>query len=357
MDASEGPLAAPGMNDQSRGQSHDTPASRHIDTVMNQKTGLPAASMLRRAIHAGVVVFLAAVVLYGLLAAHSLHDTLAKLDVGLLAWVLGCSVLNYLLRFMRWHMFLGHLGSRPALGTSLLIYLAGYAFTTTPGKSGEAVRSWWLRAHDVRLDDSLGALIMERLCDLAAVLLLALLCLSLLGAGQGILLIGAASGCLLFALSLRPVWLAALGKRLEGRTGLMVRLVRTAIDAILRAWRLVTPSMLGMGLLTGLVAWAAEGWGLYLLVHAIHPGIAPGLVIGIYAASLLAGAISMIPGGVGGAEGAMVLLLGAIGLGSTQAMGVTMVSRLATLWFGVVVGVLCCLVHLLQHRMRGIHES
>jgi uncharacterized protein (TIRG00374 family) len=239
----------------------------------------------------------------------------------------------------------------------VVIYLAGYAFTTTPGKSGEAVRSWWLRDHGVRLDDSLGALIMERVCDLVAVLLLALLCLSLLGAGQGILLIGAASGCLLFAMSLRPVWLAALGKRLEGRNGLMVRLVQAAIDAILRAWGLVTPSMLGIGLLTGLVAWAAEGWGLYLLVHAIHPGIAPGLVIGIYAASLLAGAISMIPGGVGGAEGAMVLLLGAIGLGSSQAMGVTMVSRLATLWFGVVVGASCCLVYLLQHRMRGIHES
>jgi uncharacterized protein (TIRG00374 family) len=345
------------MNDQSHEPSHDASSSQLAATAMNQKAAPPATRMLRRAIHAGVVVFLAAMVLYGLLAAHSLHDTLAKLDGGLLVWVLGCSVLNYLLRFMRWHMFLGHLGTRPALGTSLVIYLAGYAFTTTPGKSGEAVRSWWLRDHGVRLDDSLGALIMERVCDLVAVLLLALLCLSLLGAGQGILLIGAASGCLLFAMSLRPVWLAALGKRLEGRNGLMVRLVQAAIDAILRAWGLVTPSMLGIGLLTGLVAWAAEGWGLYLLVHAIHPGIAPGLVIGIYAASLLAGAISMIPGGVGGAEGAMVLLLGAIGLGSSQAMGVTMVSRLATLWFGVVVGALCCLAYLLQHRMHSIHES
>ena len=324
---------------------------------MTQKAELLAGKSLRRAIHAGVVVFLAAVVLYGLFAAHSLHDILASLDKKLIAWVVGCSVLNYLLRFMRWHIFLGHLGARPPLGTSLLIYLAGYAFTTTPGKGGEAVRSWWLRAHGVELDDSLGALVAERLCDLAAVLMLALLCLSLLGAKQGMVLFGATAGCLLFALSLRPVWLAALGKRLEGRTGLMVRLIQTAIGAILRAWRLVTPSMLGMGLLTGLVAWAAEGWGLYLLVHAVHPGIAPGLVIGIYAASLLAGAISMIPGGVGGAEGAMVLLLGAIGLGSSQAMGVTMVSRLATLWFGVVVGASCCLVYLLQHRMHGIHET
>lgn len=345
------------MKNQPREQSHDTNTSRHSGIALNQKAALPAARILRRATHTGIAVFLVAMVLYGLLAAHSLHGTLAKLDGGLLAWVLGCSVLNYLLRFMRWHVFLGHLGTRPALGTSLLIYLAGYAFTTTPGKSGEAVRSWWLRAHDVQLDDSLGALVMERICDLAAVLMLALLCLSLLGARQGILLLGATSGCLLFALSLRPVWLAALGKRLEGRTGLMVRLVQTAIGAILRAWRLVTPSMLGMGLLTGLVAWAAEGWGLYLLVQAIHPGIAPGLVIGIYAASLLAGAISMIPGGVGGAEGAMVLLLGTIGLGSAPAMGVTMVSRLATLWFGVVVGALCCLVYLLQHRMHSIHES
>lgn len=340
------------MNDQNHGQPHDAPAPRQAAAAMNQQTTPPFGRVLRSAIHSSAVIFVAAIVLYGLLAAHSLHGALASLNGRLLVWVLGCSVLNYLLRFVRWHVFLGQLGPRPTLGTSLLIYLAGYAFTTTPGKSGEAVRSWWLLSHGVRLEDSLGVLVMERLCDLAAVLLLALLCLSLLGAGQGMLLFGAAAGCLLFALSLQPVWLAALGKRLDGRRGLMVRLAQTAIGAVLRAWRLVTPSLLGVGLLTGLVAWAAEGWGFYLLVDAVHQGTTPGLVVGIYAAGLLAGAISMIPGGVGGAEGAMVLLLGAIGLGSGQAMGVTLVSRLATLWFGVAVGALCCLAYLLQNRAQ-----
>lgn len=339
------------MNDQSHEPVQEALAAGQAAATMTQN-GPPFGRLLRKAIHGSVIIFVAAIVLYGLLAAGSLQGTLASLHGSLLVWVLGCSVFNYLLRFVRWHVFLGQLGPRPTLGTSLLIYLAGYAFTTTPGKSGEVVRSWWLLSHSVRLEDSLGVLVMERLCDLGAVLLLALLCLSLLGAGQGLLLFGAAAGCLLFALSLQPVWLAALGKRLEGRSGLMVRLVQTAIGAVLRAWRLATPSMLGMGLLTGLLAWAAEGWGFYLLVEAVHQGTMPGLAVGIYAAGLLAGAISMIPGGVGGAEGAMVLLLGAIGLSSGQAMGVTLVSRLATLWFGVAVGALCCLAYLLQHRAQ-----
>src|SRR5215467_9007762 len=61
---------------------------------------------------------------------------------------LGCllAALNYLVRFGRWHYYLGLLGIRVEPRDSLTVFLAGFALTVTPGKLGEAVKAFLLRA-------------------------------------------------------------------------------------------------------------------------------------------------------------------------------------------------------------------
>ena len=73
-------------------------------------------------------------------------------------------------------------------------FLASFAFTATPGKAGEAVKSVLLRGrYGVPLADGMGVLLVERLGDLLAVLVLAAGGLTLLADAQGYFLI-AASG-------------------------------------------------------------------------------------------------------------------------------------------------------------------
>jgi uncharacterized protein (TIRG00374 family) len=58
----------------------------------------------------------------------------------------------------------------------------------------------------------------------------------------------------------------------------------------------------------------------------------------VYALSMLAGALSFMPGGLGGAEAAMVALLVWKGMPSANAIAATVLIRLATLWFAVAIG-------------------
>ena len=53
--------------------------------------------------------------------------------------VLGLSLLNYVLRFLRWDAYLSHITQIeiPKL-RHFVYYLAGFALATTPGKAGEA---------------------------------------------------------------------------------------------------------------------------------------------------------------------------------------------------------------------------
>ena len=65
-----------------------------------------------------------------------------------------------------------------------------------------------------------------------------------------------------------------------------------------------------------------------------------GIAVFVYAIAMLAGALSFMPGGLGGAEAAMVALLVWGGASSPEAVAATVLIRLATLWFAVVLGVL-----------------
>lgn len=63
--------------------------------------------------------------------------------------------------FLRWHGYLRALGAQVPLGRDLLIYVASFDFTVTPGKAGEAVRSVYLRASGVPWSPGLAALAVE----------------------------------------------------------------------------------------------------------------------------------------------------------------------------------------------------
>ena len=126
-----------------------------------------------------VVSVFAALALYVgssfLTGAGDVLGAVTRIEMRVWTVVLALSLLNYFLRFCRWQWYLAHLGHRLPPLRHLAYYVAGFAFTTTPGKMGEAVRSLYLRPHGVGYADSLAALFVERFLDLLAVLMLSLL--------------------------------------------------------------------------------------------------------------------------------------------------------------------------------------
>ena len=88
------------------------------------------------------------------------------------------------------------------------------------------------------------------------------------------------------------------------------------------------------------LAWAMEGWAFYLLLHWCGFDVSVHFAFFVYAVSMLAGALSFLPGGLGGAEATMVSLLFLKGIDQHSALAITIFIRLTTLWFAVLLGVL-----------------
>ena len=96
-----------------------------------------------------VIVIVLSAAFYGAWAAYGGIGELWA-SVKLLGWtgwaiILGLSLANYLIRFVRWEIYLRQLGNRVPFLANLSVYLAGFGFTTTPGKVGEAVRTVYLK--------------------------------------------------------------------------------------------------------------------------------------------------------------------------------------------------------------------
>ena len=263
----------------------------------------------------------------------------ARVGVATLAIICALSLLNYLLRFGRWDWYLRVMGHRLPLARNLRIYLAGFALTTTPGKAGEAIRSVFLKEQQVPYTDSLAALAVERLADLISVALIAT---------GGIVLFPQYRWLALLVSLVAVAMIVTVQSR--GLRGLLHRLIQHtlpnkfkrsadhAISLLDRASDLMGMQGMLVGVSLGVVAWSAEAYGFWYLVKALGYELPFLLAAAVYALSMLAGAASFMPGGLGGAEVAMGFMLLTLGLSGPDAVSATLICRIATLWLAVVIG-------------------
>jgi conserved hypothetical protein len=253
-------------------------------------------------------------------------------------------------------MYLGAMGQRVPAWANLRIYLAGFALTTTPGKVGELLRSALLLQWAVPLKKSVAAFFSERLSDLLAIVLLALLGLAYHPQGRAWIAIGAA-GLAVALLVLSNQRLLAWFHRSVRGTGRISIALRQISETLIEASRCNTPALLGFATVSSVVAWGAEGLAFHIVLDRMGDPLPLALAVSIYATAMLAGALSFMPGGLGGAEAVMVALLVWQGMDTGTAVAATVIIRLTTLWFAVVIGGAAVAGHALKPRQPGGQSS
>ncbi len=257
--------------------------------------------------------------------------------------VLLLTLFNYLLRFIKWHFFLGLVGVKNfSLIQSARLFLAGFPLAVTPGKVGEALKGVWLQKETgVPTSRGISVVLAERVSDGLGVLLL-----STLGVvayprywpAFAIILSGLI--ILILIIQIRPaaLWLIDQGSRLP----LIKRFSRGLREFYEGSYTLFCPKAILIAVSLGTISWLGEGVGMYLVLLGL--GIAPGwttlsVAVFVLAFSTVIGAVSTLPGGLGAAEasiaGMLTLLLA---LNRDTAAAATLLIRFATLWFAVFLG-------------------
>lgn len=272
--------------------------------------------------------------------------------------VLGLTIWNYALRFVKWQLYLRQLdvvGLSPP--TSALIYLSGFALSITPGKVGELIKSVWLRRLTGAPVDRTAAIVAaERITDAFALLILAGIGATQFTFGRTLLVIAAVGGLFVIGLIYQRRFLEELLERAEGRR-FVGRIVTPAVAFLDASRVLLRPRLLAGAVALGVLSWAGECVAFWLVLGGLDLQLTGHLLLVatfVLAISSIAGALSLLPGGLGVADasvaGMLLLLVTDDRMTRGVAAAATLLIRFATLWFAVLLGALA--LALLQRQWR-----
>jgi uncharacterized protein (TIRG00374 family) len=285
----------------------------------------------------GLAVYLVLAIVSGL---EDLRDALSGFDFFLIPAILGLVSLSYAVRFVRWTYYLRLLKVRVPLRANAAIFAAGLSMTISPGKLGEVLKSVFIKdVAGTPVARTAPAVVAERATDGTGMVLWGLLGALAFSFGPWLLLLFLALTGVGIAV-LRSRRLSLLAEKALRKLPLLDRLAphvgdfHGASNELLAFRPLVVASgisFLGWGLECAAVSLCALGVG------AEEPFL---VVVFVFAVSSLAGAASMLPGGIGAAEAGMAGMFTAVaGLSGGLAVALTFIVRLTTLWFATLLGV------------------
>jgi uncharacterized protein (TIRG00374 family) len=301
--------------------------------------------VLALALGAAVYLILAVLSDLGELAA-ALHN----FDYALIPAILGLVALSYVVRFFRWTYYLGVLKVSVPTGINAAIFTSGLSMTISPGKLGEVLKSVFVRnVSGAPIARTAPAVFAERATDGTGMVLWGFLGAFALDLPPWSMLIFLALAVFGIAV-LRSKRLSLAAERILSKLPLVNRLAPH-----LRVFHGASNELLGtrpllVGTAISFFSWGLECTGVYLCAVGLGVDRPFLLIVFVFALSSLLGVLSMRPGGIGAVEAGLYGQFVAIANLSTGVAGaLTLVIRLATLWFATLLGI--CGLLLVRHLL------
>jgi uncharacterized protein (TIRG00374 family) len=263
---------------------------------------------------------------------------LARIPVSVFALAILCTLSSYFIRFTKWHWMLKQLDIHLPLRQSLDIFFIGLSMSITPGKMGELLKSYLIKKQcQIDISRSASAVFVDRLTDLFSMLVLISVGITLFKQGWLSFILFVA---ILLGITLLLRWQTGSLKLIDWMTSFtfLQKYREPARNLYQNIYALLQGKVFIFSVLISVAAWFMECVSLYVFTQSL--GISLSLIhdIFIFSFGTLAGALSMLPGGLGIAEGSIAGLYMHFHIDKSTAVSITFLIRLVTLWLGVWIG-------------------
>ncbi len=250
--------------------------------------------------------------------------------------------LAYFIRFIKWNFFLRNVDVHLPLKENLFVFFSGLSMTITPAKAGEVWKGWLIREiNGENLSKTVPVVIVDRVTDVMGLIILSFSGILFYKSGIYVLLIL----IIVFTAFIIAIKSETISTRLisilEARAGRYSGDIKDMHEIFQKS--LTSKYLVGMSLLA-VVPWLLECLSIFFVIHGFGQSINLVFSVFIYSFSTLLGAVSFIPGGLGVAEASLSGFLVLFGLSSSIAVGAALIVRLATLWYGAILGFLVYLI-------------
>ena len=246
------------------------------------------------------------------------------------------TTISYVIRFIKWDLFLKRVDIRLNIRDNLFVFLSGFSMVMTPAKVGEVWKCWLIKdINGEKLNKTVPVVIIDRITDVLGLIILAMLGVVyyMKGAYIIIVLLLLFSG---FLIAVRSKTISGkiiffLEKRM-GKYADNIKTMHATFEILMKP-----PTLISMSFLSA-VAWFFECLVMYLTIIGFGQSISITLSTFIFSFASLAGAVSMVPGGLGVAEGTISGIMQYFGIAPAVSVAITIIVRFVTLWYGTIIG-------------------
>jgi uncharacterized protein (TIRG00374 family) len=234
---------------------------------------------------------------------------------------------------------------------NLPVYVAGLSMTITPAKIGEFFKSYLLKEFaDIDMSKTMPMVLMERITDGISMIILASLGTVVFAYGYSAIIV-----CILlivlFVAAIRIKPFAMFIIRTLSKIKFLKKFANAFENFYTNTYELTRIDRLGVAVGIGTVSWFFEGLVVFLALKAF--GVDFTILGSVFTVSVssLVGALSMLPGGLVAAETSIMGVLAVLfDIDKVLASATTIVTRISTLWLGVILGIIGLMV--VQRMMR-----
>ena len=240
---------------------------------------------------------------------------------------------------VKWQFLLKNCEIHVPLKKSILVFFSGVAFEITPGQIGALIKSQLLKtSSNVPRTKTAPIIVIEKVYDLIGAILASIIGIIILGMDFYLIIIAIlALAIIFFFMFYRPAS-EIFFKRIT-KTRFFSKYIENMSEFNAIVQKSTNVKAATVCILLSVTYWFIISAGAYYTLIAFDVNILDYLtVLSIYTTSILLGAISFVPAGIGVTEGSIAGLFTLNGIDVSTALILSVMIRVLTLWFSVSVG-------------------
>ena len=268
-----------------------------------------------------------------------ISDKILNFKLEFLPIILGLVIFSWIISYFRWNILLKNQNIHIPHSLNFQIFLVGGALGITPGKIGELFKSQILKEKfNIPRTKTAPLFIVEKFLDLVSAMIVTVIGIWFIPEIGYLAIIGLIISIILFKiLTSKKLFIQTLSFLNK------IKFLSKYLEPLSSSHEILSKTLHSKKMFSLLILsvfyWIVIGCAAFFVIEGF--GFSVGSILNIistYSSSLIIGALSFIPGGIGIAEGSLIGLLTFQGIDVSEAIVIVVLIRIFTLWFSTITG-------------------
>ena len=268
-----------------------------------------------------------------------ISDKIFNFKLEFLPIIIGLVIFSWIISYFRWNILLKNQNIHIPHSLNFQIFLVGGALGITPGKIGELFKSQILKEKfNIPRTKTAPLFIVEKFLDLVSAMIVTIIGIWFIPEIGYLAIVGLMISVLLFKI--------LTSKKFFNQTLNFInkiKFLKKYLEPLSSSHEILSKTLYSKKMFFLLTLsffyWIIIGCAAFFVIEGFGFSIGSILnIISTYSSSLIIGALSFIPGGIGIAEGSLIGLLTFQGIDVSEAIVIVVLIRIFTLWFSTITG-------------------